>query len=149
MQFEMQEWGPRAPYSQGLLPCLELLWPSRPLTDPSWRPSCRADRCNVAPCSHYCSSGQEILQLCVFENRNAGAILCFSLLSWIGQLLALRLTTTSCIERWSSKILCFEFANIVLIVCPIGCQSDCDDPVEVLATPCLFAVVLPAGASVA
>ena len=40
-----------------MLPCLELLRPSRPLTDQSWRPSCQADRCNVAPCSHYCSSG--------------------------------------------------------------------------------------------
>ena len=40
-----------------MLPCLELLRPSRPLTDQSWRPSCQADRCNVAPCNHYCSSG--------------------------------------------------------------------------------------------
>ena len=74
----MQEWGPRAPYSQGLLPCLELLRPSRPLTDPSWRPSCQADRCNVAPCSHYCSSGwisehslhyRALLVTVVFDNK--------------------------------------------------------------------------------
>ena len=26
---------------------------SRPLTDPGWRPSGQADRCNVALCSHY------------------------------------------------------------------------------------------------
>ena len=40
-----------------MLPCLELLRPSRPLTDQSWRRSCQADQCNAAPCNHYCSSG--------------------------------------------------------------------------------------------
>ena len=57
--------------------------------------------------------------------------------------------TTSWIEKWSSKISHFNFGNIVLVVFPSGCQSDCDDPVDVFATPGLFAKVLPAGAGVA
>ena len=43
----------------------------------------------------------------------------------------------------------FVFAKMVLMVFPFGCQGVGDHSVDVLVTPCLFAVLLPAGAGVA